>query len=589
MILQKLAEYYDRLERDPETDVAAFGFSRQKISFEIVLKPDGALVAVGDHRTDSNGRLVARQMVVPGQAKPSGSGVNPCFLWDNAQYLLGFKPEDPKPERTSKAFEAFRDRHLALEAEINDPAFSTVCRFLETWRPERAAEVPDLAELTSAFGVFRLQGATEYVHDRPAVREFWLRQVEGADADAPRAPSLISGLVQPIARLHEPKIKGVRGAQSSGATIVSFNGDAYESYGKSQSFNAPVGVQDAFKYCTALNRLTAGRDRQVHLGDTTVVYWTERKTAFEDDLGFVFEPVDAEDATTLASLNGFFSRLRRASAGAAMDEGGVPFYVLGLSPNAARVSVRFWMVGTVQQFAERLGQHLLDLELSGGPPGLPPITVQRIIDQTARERADIQPNHSGALLQAVLSGGPYPRSVVGAILRRIRADGETGGWTGHIRASFVKAYLMRESRLKKEKEIITMALDENCPRPAYHLGRLFAALEKTQEDALGKELNVTIKDRYFSSASACPVAAFPRLLRLHAHHLDKLGSDKRGMKVNREKLVQQICDRINAAEGFPTHLPLDEQGLFFLGYYHQRADLFTSKKDRNDTTETTEE
>lgn len=184
MILQKLAEYYDRLERDPETDVAAFGFSRQKISFEIVLKPDGALVAVGDHRTDSNGRLVARQMVVPGQAKPSGSGVNPCFLWDNAQYLLGFKPEDPKPERTSKAFEAFRDRHLALEAEINDPAFSTVCRFLETWRPERAAEVPDLAELTSAFGVFRLQGATEYVHDRPAVREFWLRQVEGADADA---------------------------------------------------------------------------------------------------------------------------------------------------------------------------------------------------------------------------------------------------------------------------------------------------------------------------------------------------------------------------------------------------------------------
>jgi len=297
----------------------------------------------------------------------------------------------------------------------------------------------------------------------------------------------------------------------------------------------------------------------------------------------VFEAQDAEDPATVTRLTGFFNRLRRAADGAPFENGDVPFYVLGLAPNAARVSVRFWVTGTVQQFAERLGQHLADLELAGAPRTMPPITLQRIVDQTARERDEIQPLLGGAVLQAVLTGGPYPVSLAATVLRRIRADGQTGGVNGHIRAAILKAYLVRNARRKKQKENITMSLDKNCPHTAYHLGRLFAALEKTQEDALGGDLNVTIKDRYFSSASANPVAAFPRLLRLHAHHLDKLGADKRGLKIVREKLVQEICDHLNAAEGFPPHLPLDEQGLFFIGYYHQRQDFFASRQSGSET------
>lgn len=590
MILQKLVEYYDRLADDPNTNIASFGFSRQKVSFEVVLNPDGSLAGLQDARSEANGRAGPRLLVVPGQAKASGSGINPGFLWDNAQYMLGFKPDDPKPERTTAAFEAFRDRHVGLEDEIADEAFSAVCRFLRRWQPAQAVEHPELAEISVAFGVFRLSGQTEHVHDRPRVRAYWLGQI-GADAGGPAAPSLISGQVQPIARLHEPKIKGVRGAQSSGATLVAFNADAYESYGKSQSFNAPVGIEDAFKYCTALNHLTTKRDRQVHLGDTTVIFWSERPTAFEDDVFGVFEGQDAEDAATADRLKGFLDRLKRAAAGAAFEGGDVPFYVLGLSPNAARISVRFWLVGTVQQFAERLGRHLADLALDGAPPHMPPITIQRIIDQTARERDDIQPLLGGAVLQAVLSGGPYPSSLAAAILRRIRADGQTGGVNGHIRAAVVKAYLTRRQRLANQQETISMTLDKHCPHTAYHLGRLFAALEKTQEDALGGDLNVTIKDRYFSSASANPVAAFPRLLRLHAHHLDKLGTEKRGLRIVREKLVQEICDRINPAEGFPSHLSLDEQGTFFIGYYHQRQAFFTSTKPdaENSVVKNTEE
>lgn len=584
MILHRLVEYYDRLAADEESGIAEFGFSRQKISFEVVLKPDGTLVGLHDARTDANGKAIPRLLVVPGQAKPSGSGINPGFLWDNAQYMLGFKADDPKPERTQQAFEAFRDRHQAVEDEIDDEAYSAVCRFLQKWSPAQAEAHPELEEIAVAFGVFRVAGAHGYVHERKKVRAYWLRQVN-ADEAASQAPSLVSGDSQPIARLHEPKIKGVRGAQSSGATLVAFNADAYESYGKSQSFNAPVGIQDAFKYCTALNRLTTARERQVHLGDTTVVYWSEKPVAlgdskepFEEEMFKILEDNRAEDTATLDGLRGFFKRLRRAAEGETFENGDVPFYVLGLSPNAARISVRFWLVGTVQQFAERLGRHLADMELAGAPPNMPPITLQRIIDQTARERDDIQPLLGGAVLQSVLTGGPYPTSLAAAVLRRIRADGQTGGWSGHTRVSILKAYLARKARLTNQQETIPVSLDKDSPHAAYHLGRLFAALEKTQEDALGGDLDVTIKDRYFSSASANPVAAFPRLLRLHAHHLDKLGSEKRGMKINREKLVQEICGHINAANGFPVHMPLDEQGLFFIGYYHQRQAFFTSTK-----------
>ncbi|HSS63420.1 MAG TPA: type I-C CRISPR-associated protein Cas8c/Csd1, partial [Gammaproteobacteria bacterium] len=571
---------------DPDSGIAPIGFSRQKVSFEVVLKPDGSLVGFHDARIDGGRRIVPRLVQVPGQAKPSGSGINPGFLWDNAAYMLGYKPDDPKPDRTLKAFEAFRDRHVALKAEIGDEAFSAVCGFLAGWKAEHAADYPELREIAGSFGVFRMQGAREYVHERPKIKNYWLGQAAGEEA-GPSAPSLISGEVQPIARLHEPKIKGVRGGQTSGATLVSFNENAYESYGKAQSFNAPVGVEDAFKYCTALNRLTTARDRQVHLADTTVVFWTEQPTAFEDELYGVFEPQGTEDPATLTRLTGFFNRLRRAAEGAAFEGGHVTFYVLGLSPNAARLSVRFWLVGSVQQFAERLGQHLNDLELGGKPPTMPPITLQRILDQTARERDEIQPLLGGALLQAVLTGGPYPPSLAAAVLRRVRADGQTGGVSGHLRAAIIKAYLARKARLNQKEEVVAMSLDKDCPHVAYHLGRLFAALEKTQEDALGGELNVTIKDRYLSSASANPVTAFPRLLRLHAHHLDKLGTENRGLKVTRERLVQEICDRVNAAEGFPGHLPLDEQGLFFVGYYHQRRDFFTSRKAAGEMTEST--
>ena len=589
MILNALVDYYDRMAADPESDVAPFGFSKQKISFEILLKSDGALSRFNAVAREEEGRRLPRLLIVPGQSKPSGSGLNPGFLWDNSQYMLGFKPDDPRPERSRAAFEAFRDRHLAAEMEIDDSGFSAVCRFLKAWSPETATQHPELADVVMAFGVFRFEGAQEYVQERAKVREYWVGRL-GTDETGPLAPSLLSGERQPIARLHEPKIKGVRGSQSAGALLVSFNEDAYESYGKSQSFNAPVGVQDAFKYCTALNALTMMRSRQAHLGDTTVVFWAGKPHPIEDDLATFFEGADspteeregngpAEDRATISRLTAFLDRLRRAAEGVPFEGADVPFYLLGLSPNAGRISVRFWIAGTVETFAERLGRHLFDMEMAGRPQHPPPISLQRILDQTARERADIPPLLGGAVLRAVLTGGPYPTALATAVLRRIRANGQTKEVDEHIRASILKAWLIRNARRSGKTEGIAMGLDLNCQNKSYLLGRLLAVLESVQREAFERKLNTTIKDRYFSAASAHPRTAFVPLMKLSNHHLRAVRTEKPKLAGYFEKLIEEIYSKIVVNDSFPAFLPLDEQCLFFVGYYHQRSYRSIDAKD----------
>jgi CRISPR-associated protein Csd1 len=383
-MIRELVAYYDRLAAGEAPDLPLMGYSRQKISFCIVLKPDGSLSSFEPVEVQEGKRTFAKVMTVPGQSKPPGKGFNPGFLWDNLAYMLGFKPDDAKPERTAQSFEAFRKRHLELEDQIDDPVYTAFCKFLRAWKPSDAAQYPILAKLSAGFGVVKLAGATQYLHERPAVRAWW--EANGGAAAGDReitAPSLTDGRPHPIARLHEPKIKGVVGAQSIGATLVSFNLSAFESYGKSQSYNAPVSVTDAFKYCTALNCLTTDRDRKVVLGDTTVVYWAEKPVELESVFSYLCEPLSQEDEETKNLLARFFDRLRRLAPGAEMPEDRVPFYVLGLAPNAGRISVRFWLQGTVGAVEARLKQHLEDLQIVGAEDR-PPLTLQRILDETGR-------------------------------------------------------------------------------------------------------------------------------------------------------------------------------------------------------------
>lgn len=353
--LRALDQLYDRLASDDRYGLALPGYSTQKISFCLVLNPDGSLVGAPQDERDTSGKKpLARQLAVPGQAKPSGQGLNPCFLWDNSAYLLGYKSEDEKPERTAKAFAAFRQRHLDLLASeptlAADAGFVAVCTFLRDWTPARALEfktqLDDFA--ATGFGIFRLAGDRGYVHERPAIRAYWDRLQAVADPDAPRGQCLVTGAAdQPLALLVEPAIKGVAGAQSSGAKIISFNCDSFTSYGKDQGLNSPISAPVAFRHATALNALLAGTRSHLHrvqVGDATTVFWTGTPTATE---GFLAEFLDghtpdeqalAQDEPLRARLQTFFEILRDGGGRSVDDLGDradTPFYVLGLSPNAA--------------------------------------------------------------------------------------------------------------------------------------------------------------------------------------------------------------------------------------------------------------
>jgi CRISPR-associated protein Csd1 len=571
MILQALNSYYERLAADPDSGVALYGYSRQQISFIIVLDHTGELHEIQDaRRADDNGKLRPRALVVPGNAKPSGSGINPCFLWDNAAYLLGYKKDDPKPERTRKAFEAFRARHLAAEGEVDDPEFAAVCRFLKSWDPALAPDQSVLAELAAGFGVFQIRNTTHFIHERPAVKEWWEASLRSA-AEAGESvvgQCLVTGDIGPIARLHEPKIKGVWGGQSSGAVLVSFNFPSGESYGKSgdrAGMNAQTSERAAFQYCTALNALLdPAAKRRMSIGDTTVAYWTDGPAPAEDWIAELLNPsLSAEDQAQRNRLANVLDSIAKGDFPKELGEKKTRFYMLGLAPNAARISVRFWHDSTLGDFVQRLHDHYAALEIIRGSNDLPHPPPWRLLHETVRDPKDVPDLLEGALLRAILNGQPYPQMFYASLMRRIQADREVR----YVRAAAIKACLIRIYRRE-----ISVALDPTNPDPAYQMGRLFAELEKTQEDAL-PGINDTIKDRYFGAASSTPAAVFPRLIRLNQHHLGKL---ERGSRTYHDRRIQEIAGRLN---DFPAHLSLQAQGLFALGYYHQRQDIFTKKAE----------
>lgn len=575
-VLLALIDYYQRLEADPSQSVASFGFSREKIHYCVVLEPDGSLSDAGviDIReTNDKGKSIHRLILVPDGGGRSGTAVKPFFCWDNTGYILG-RDNKGKPERAENMFAAFRDFHLEMKKDVgDDSAYRAVCRFLEQWNPPDAESLPGWEEMAGKNLVFQIRGETGYVHQRESVKMAWLQRV-GAVEKGDRGFSLVSGEEDELARLH-PLIGGVTGANTTGAAIVSFNLNAFTSYGKDQSYNAPVGVRDAFRYTTALNRLLSESTRRVRIGDATVVLWSDRKTDAEEWFAHILDE-SAEDAATVNRVREFFLAAKQGRLSDTIEDPTAPFYVLGLSPNASRINVRFWLTGTVEQFIKRLEQHQSDLEMIGHPDSDPPLMIRRLIYEampegsaSSRERQIAQ--LAGEFARSVLSGGAYPHALFIGVIRRIRADQTMN----HRRAAILKACIVRTARLAKRPKEVPVSLNKDHADSAYHLGRLFAALEKTQEDA-SPGLNKTIKDGYFGTASATPCLVFPRLIKLHQHHINKVEEKHgRGMRVNREQLIQEICSHLDS---FAAHLPLEQQGLFHIGYYHQRQDFFISKK-----------
>ncbi len=567
-----------------------------------MLNPDGSLFAIEDARVKhESGRLVPARMRVPGEATPSGSGINPGFLWANQIYMLGRQPEDKPAGFGKKRFEAFRKRHLQAEESIGQPSFSAVCRFLESWSPDQLSEHPILAEVGTGFGVFQIVGEAKPVHEQAEIRSWWKKQSGLDKNETVMGQCLMTGDFTAIARLH-PKIKGVAGAQSSGAPLVSFNEPSYESYLNypphgpmgPQGRVSPVGEEAAFRYGTALNALLTGPQSSKHrirIGDATCVFWTDKKTVLEDIFAAIAGSGDhaaeeTQDFQLRAKIEAFLKALqqgREAYGELADNSETTRFYLLGLAPNAARLSVRFFYQSSIRELLDHLRKHKADLEIVREferPAGKRRADAEfpaywEFLRETVRHGDDPPPLLGGALMRAILEGTRYPQSLFAAVVRRIQMERSVN----YLRAAAIKAVLNRNHQLA-----ITPMLDPENTNSAYLRGRLFAVLEKIQEEGhreqTGRPLEKTIRDTYFGAACATPASVFPRLEQLSTHHRRHLHP---GRKVQFDQLIADIKWPQSAAAARTKSHNLEEQGLFILGYYHQRKDLFTRKEKPSET------
>lgn len=570
MILQALKSYYDRKAADSDSSIAPMGWERKEIPYVLVLDREGRLVNVEDTQEKVGKKLRARPFSVPQSTKRS-SNIKAYLMWDNVEYVTGVtcKGDD---EEVRKKHEAFMQCLLPHREKV---AVGIILKFLES--PDVVAQLEQFpvwaeAKKTCAFLVFRLADADGCVFDDPEIKSL-VNSLASSSGDAEELPfDFVSGERQKVALLH-PALKGIAGANSMGANLVSFNLKASESFGKSQGENSPIGEKSAFEYTTALNTLL-GKDsaQKMMVGDATTVFWAEKADRFEESMsGFFAEPPKDDPDRLQNQVRALFESPQKGVGSFDTDE--TKFYVLGLSPNAARLSVRFWHVGTVAEMSGRFRQYFDDLMIVHGSKDKDHISLWRLLVSTAVQgkSENIAPNLAGDLMRSILDGLPFPAVVLQSVLMRIKAEHEVS----YPRAKLIKGYLNRKWRFNNpnHERNITVSLDSENTNIGYRLGRLFAVLEKVQESA-NPGINATIKDKFYASASSTPSTVFGNLMRLVQHHLSKIGKEKGGYRVFLEKLIQEIVGEVKA---FPAHLSLEDQGQFAIGYYHQRQAFFVKK------------
>lgn len=586
MILQALTAYYEQLVRQGKLSAPGWDDSF-KVSYELRLNDAGQPLRVVPLLTEKTvGKktvLAPRAMRVPAHEKRS-SGIAANFLCDNSTYLLG-SDEKGKPERAADCFKACAKLHHTILDGVDSPAARALLAYFDSWDPAQAAAHPLLAEqwkeitgnANLIFGYEAADHSHSFVNDDPAIQNAWQTHYNDRSADSDMGQCLITGKYAPIERTH-PNISGVPGAQSSGAALVSFNAPAFCSYGHEQGDNAPVSKYAAFAYTTALNRLLADRSHCKHVGDTTILCWAENaEPVYQDAMSmFLF---GADEATGIQESD-VQAALKRLSAGQTvpfLEKELSPdqhFYLLGLAPNAARLSVRFFLRDTFGSFAQNLQKHAEEMEIDcSEKEKFRTLPIWAVVNETTRtvpgQPAKPSPQLAGDLLRAVLTGGRYPATLLNGVTLRIRAEQNvTRG-----RAAVIKAYYLRNYPTELNKEVYTVSLNETTNVP-YLLGRLFSVLEAVQK-AANPGINTTIKDRYFNAACATPGMSFPTLLRLSQKHLRKLND---GLATHYDKQITELMAQLPES-GFPARLSLPDQGKFTIGYYHQTRKRYVKKNE----------
>ncbi|MDI6719653.1 MAG: type I-C CRISPR-associated protein Cas8c/Csd1 [Methanomicrobiales archaeon] len=624
MIIQSLCRYYDILAEDEDAAISRPGYSSGKISFALVLSREGELSYIADLRSDDK-KPRPRVMDVPLQPTRT-SGIAPYVLCDNARYIFGVEKikrsefenkflkisQKDEPfnckilaesetevvlvhQRSRDCFEAFKARQHEVFDFLDDSGIWALFKFLDAWNPENFNKHPKIVEymnelLNGGNCVFECEGTL--LHKKPSVMKAWEQYYfNNEDDDTFTAQCLVTGELDTVARIHQYPIKNVVGAQMSGASLVSFNDDSFCSYGKKQSFNAPVGELSVFKYTTALNYLLSHPEYRMQIADTTVIFWAETSgTACEEIVNFFFDPhegvaesngeipsdpVRKENWLKIEQMRDILDKVRKGQKIHTEDIGANPetnFYMLGLSPNNARLAVRFWHVDSFGNFIVRAARHHLDMEIVRDDYDPRYVSLYRLLKETVAKSSDNEaasPLLGGLVMRSILTGTPYPVQMYSAILNRTKVERSINS----IRAGFIKAYLLRLARAgltNLREDMINVSLNVENSNVAYRLGRLFAVLEKAQAET-NREMKSTINSKYFASASTTPAVVFPVLLKLAQHHIAK---SEWGFKIS-----QGIEETLEGVDEFPAYLSLEEQGMFMLGYYHQRKAFFKKRDE----------
>lgn len=598
MILQALHRYYQLLLEREGNSMPRDEYSSADVSFEIHLDENGHVAAIIPY-VDEKGKIGKQQHIVPKQDERT-SGIKPYFLCDKAEYLFGsaISMREACREEMKKLWKEVLENTALESSEIR-----ALHSFLDLTSEQLSEQLHRLIDedtqkslKSEGLCVLKYAPTGKFFHRDPHLQHAWesyCKKSSGREsAEEAMLTCLITGEqipVSQIARTH-PKIKKVVGAQSSGAKIVSFKIDSFCSYGRDQSYNAPTSQKAAEAYGYVLNKFLADPNHKVRINDTTIVFWAESATRQEQDwLASLFHDFQEEDTNShpdeesvRARVKSAVARIRRGQLFSDtfhdLDKD-TTFYVLGLSPNAARLSVRFWYTGTVGEIGEKIWKHYEDLAIIGLERSP---TIRDLLREIAvgHEWGNIPPNLEGQMLRSILLGFPYSRAVFAQLMNRIRSETDApkkGLYKiGAVRAAMIKGYLVRYYRATNNKleGEISMALNKQLSSVPYHLGRLFACLEKTQVSALGEGINATIRDRFWGAASATPANVFPRLLSLAQHHIAK---DEDWGRSN-DRLIQEVMNALPPQ--FPKRLTLEEQGMFALGYYHQRQDFYTKKSDK---------
>ena len=567
MILKALYDYYNRCE-----GLAQKGLELKEIGYLIVIDKDGSFLRI---ESRMKAKKTAQAFIVLQTVKRSGKKYIPNYLWDNYEYVIGGPGESSKKNRTFiNMIAAFK------EQVVNDDYLDAISKFYKNNDVIENTVKRDLLYdemLKSNKNIsFLLQGEFKIAAEDKTVWDLVLnRNDEGMDGIC-----LVTGQKSSISRLHST----IKLTKDTGP-LVSFKTDrGFDSYGKEQGFNAPIGKNAEFAYTTALNAmLQKGSHNKFGVGDRTFVFWAssnskvaeQTEESLFDLLGITDEEFDDPNAK-IEQVRKVFASIESGSLKTSLDD---RFYILGLAPNAARITVVYWSECSLKEFAGMILRHFKDMEVIDTRRDKKPyMGINSMLAAVTRHsndgkwRNNITPNLTESIVKSIFQGKTYPFTLFSACICRIRAETSSKDKVCIARMAIIKAYL---NRINDNNKKIEPMLDKSNTNQGYLCGRLFAVLDKIQEDANGIS---SIRERYMNAASATPASVFATILNLSSHHMEKLTND--GKKIIFEKMKQEIIDKIPAS-GFPAHLDLQDQGRFFIGYYHQRQEFFTKKEEEN--------